>query len=356
MPADNATLECAERMLPPGSRFCYCPGLARCRLDELVLIQPTRPLTTERDFCAILDHWQPASARGDPVLLPRARALHSRARGAVRNVFTERRLEVRHLCIRPVVAQRHVPARVGIDPSVDHASARHRPGAPVHQRHRLGLLQRCRRSCPVWRAVQRPRRRRRLVHRLELPKQFSHRLESRGTHPPRRDVAARTAAEPVYRPLDDVLCRHGSLRQHLGHGALRNRSRQSPGDVPGGRVPHRRGPLRPGARESRLQQHGARPKLLVARPRAAAAFYIGDGLTGEGSGAVQSFLVPDTATRLFLGFLDGAYFVGGPDYYDNNRGSFAVTAVAVPEPSTCAMALAGLACGGYSMFRRRKQA
>jgi formylglycine-generating enzyme required for sulfatase activity len=27
---------------------------------------------------------------------------------------------------------------------------------------------------------------------------------------------------------------------------------------------------------------------------------------------------------------------------------------AVPEPSTCAMALAGLACGGYSMFRRRR--
>jgi len=28
---------------------------------------------------------------------------------------------------------------------------------------------------------------------------------------------------------------------------------------------------------------------------------------------------------------------------------------AVPEPSTVAMALAGLACGGYSMFRRRKK-
>jgi hypothetical protein len=28
----------------------------------------------------------------------------------------------------------------------------------------------------------------------------------------------------------------------------------------------------------------------------------------------------------------------------------------VPEPSTCAMALAGLACGGYSMLRRRKRA
>ena len=28
--------------------------------------------------------------------------------------------------------------------------------------------------------------------------------------------------------------------------------------------------------------------------------------------------------------------------------------VAVPEPSTCAMALAGLACGGYTLFRRRR--
>ena len=29
---------------------------------------------------------------------------------------------------------------------------------------------------------------------------------------------------------------------------------------------------------------------------------------------------------------------------------------AVPEPSTCAMAFAGLACGGYLVRRRRKQA
>ena len=32
------------------------------------------------------------------------------------------------------------------------------------------------------------------------------------------------------------------------------------------------------------------------------------------------------------------------------------TVSAVPEPSTYAMALAGLACGGYSMWRRRKRA
>jgi hypothetical protein len=37
-------------------------------------------------------------------------------------------------------------------------------------------------------------------------------------------------------------------------------------------------------------------------------------------------------------------------------GSSFVTITAVPEPATCAMALAGLACGGYSMFRRRKGA
>jgi hypothetical protein len=30
--------------------------------------------------------------------------------------------------------------------------------------------------------------------------------------------------------------------------------------------------------------------------------------------------------------------------------------VAVPEPSTWVMGLAGLACGGWQMFRRRKQA
>jgi len=33
---------------------------------------------------------------------------------------------------------------------------------------------------------------------------------------------------------------------------------------------------------------------------------------------------------------------------------FATVAVALPEPSTYAMALAGLACGGYSLFRRRR--
>ena len=45
---------------------------------------------------------------------------------------------------------------------------------------------------------------------------------------------------------------------------------------------------------------------------------------------------------------------GPPVSYAAFAMSFGVEAV--PEPSTYAMALAGLACGGYSMFRRRKRA
>lgn len=39
---------------------------------------------------------------------------------------------------------------------------------------------------------------------------------------------------------------------------------------------------------------------------------------------------------------------------DGFNGTFLSLAVAVPEPSTFAMAFAGLACGGYLLFRRRR--
>ena len=53
-------------------------------------------------------------------------------------------------------------------------------------------------------------------------------------------------------------------------------------------------------------------------------FYIGDGLTGTGSGDPQQFHVPDGATRLFLGYVDGGN-------YNNNTGFFQVAFdVAVP--------------------------
>ena len=45
-----------------------------------------------------------------------------------------------------------------------------------------------------------------------------------------------------------------------------------------------------------------------------------------------------------------------PSFVTADIGFRLAAPVAVPEPSTCVMALAGLACGGYLRFRRRKQA
>jgi hypothetical protein len=47
-------------------------------------------------------------------------------------------------------------------------------------------------------------------------------------------------------------------------------------------------------------------------------FFIGDGLTGTGSGNQQTFVVPNGATRLFLGTVDGTGWA-------NNPGGFSVT-------------------------------
>lgn len=46
-----------------------------------------------------------------------------------------------------------------------------------------------------------------------------------------------------------------------------------------------------------------------------------------------------------------AHFAGG-----TVNGQIMTLAVAVPEPSSCGMALAGLAFGGFSLWRRRKRA
>jgi Concanavalin A-like lectin/glucanases superfamily len=54
-------------------------------------------------------------------------------------------------------------------------------------------------------------------------------------------------------------------------------------------------------------------------------FFIGDGLTGDGSGSVQQFMVPAGATRLFLGFADACSYHGPPSCYGDNLGSFTAT-------------------------------
>ena len=77
-------------------------------------------------------------------------------------------------------------------------------------------------------------------------------------------------------------------------------------------------------------------------------FFIGDGLTGTGSGSVQQFIAPAGATRLFLGTMDGYE-------WNNNFGAFSVAATCVPEPgavATGAILFGGL---GIGLFRARRK-
>ena len=92
-------------------------------------------------------------------------------------------------------------------------------------------------------------------------------------------------------------------------------------------------------------------------PEIAQTFFIGDGLTGTGSGTIQKFHVPDTATRIFLGFADGFDFQGATWLYSDNYGSltsvFEVSTTPVPEPGTLLLLASGLA--GLFAWRRRQK-
>jgi hypothetical protein len=57
-------------------------------------------------------------------------------------------------------------------------------------------------------------------------------------------------------------------------------------------------------------------------PKLNQPFFVGDGLTGDGTGTVQQFIVPAGATRLYLGIADGPGSIG---YYFDNSGSFTAT-------------------------------
>ncbi len=50
-------------------------------------------------------------------------------------------------------------------------------------------------------------------------------------------------------------------------------------------------------------------------------FCVGDGLTGTGTGQVQTFSIPDGATRMYFGLMDRNGAGNPPDFYGDNTGS-----------------------------------
>jgi len=88
-------------------------------------------------------------------------------------------------------------------------------------------------------------------------------------------------------------------------------------------------------------------------------FFIGDGRTDTGS--IQQFIVPDNATRLFLGFADALEFgspSSQPGHYDDNVGQiqaiFTLTSrtTPIPEPNTWLLLSSGLI--GIVLWHRRR--
>ena len=94
-------------------------------------------------------------------------------------------------------------------------------------------------------------------------------------------------------------------------------------------------------------------------------FFIGDGLTGDGTGSTQTFYIPTGATEFYLGLSDACGYNGGPGCYGDNLGSYSVTVnptgsspSPTPEPPALVLfgsGLAFLAVGGslrkYRMAR-----
>ena len=71
--------------------------------------------------------------------------------------------------------------------------------------------------------------------------------------------------------------------------------------------------------------------------------------------AISNFQRRSADLELLPPNLTGVFISDQTNFASESKGSWLVRPAAVPEPSTCCMAFAGLACGGYSLFRRRTQ-
>jgi hypothetical protein len=68
-------------------------------------------------------------------------------------------------------------------------------------------------------------------------------------------------------------------------------------------------------------QGGIQTDFKTLSPKIGQVFFIGDGLTGTGTGSMQLFEVPATATHLYLGYIDACNGGPVPSCYSDNAGS-----------------------------------
>ena len=97
--------------------------------------------------------------------------------------------------------------------------------------------------------------------------------------------------------------------------------------------------------------------LVSYTPMLQQVFFVGDGLTGDGSGIRQNFFVPTGAVMLFLGISDASGYSGEPSAYGDNFGSFTgtidfSTRAGVPEPAPFALLAIGLFA--FALGRRKR--
>jgi hypothetical protein len=81
---------------------------------------------------------------------------------------------------------------------------------------------------------------------------------------------------------------------------------------------------------------GVQTNFATLGPQIGQVFFIGDGKTGTGTGAIQAFSVPPTATHLYLGYADSCDYAT-PGCYSDNEGSmtaaFAISACSFQVPN-----------------------
>ena len=92
-------------------------------------------------------------------------------------------------------------------------------------------------------------------------------------------------------------------------------------------------------------------------PQLDQVFFIGDGLTGNGTGTQQTFNIPSGAGQLWLGISDAGFYNGAPGAYGDNLGTYTVglivnapgsSAVTVTETAPSGLTLVSMAGTGWT--------